>query len=44
MPTLSISSEKVCYLIIKAREFDVQDQTSDPDLGSNASDDRMIVF
>jgi len=42
MPTLSISSEKVCYLIIKAREFDVQDQTSDPDPGSNASDDRMI--
>jgi hypothetical protein len=42
MPTLSISSEKVCYLIVKAREFDVQDLASDPDSGSNASDDRMI--
>jgi Protein of unknown function (DUF3775) len=42
MPTLSISSEKVCYLIVKAREFDVQDLEADPDSGSNASDDRMI--
>ena len=25
MPTLSISSEKVRFLIVKAREFDVQD-------------------
>ena len=25
MPNLSISSEKVCFLIVKAREFDVQD-------------------
>jgi hypothetical protein len=42
MPTLSISSEKVCYLIVKAREFDVQDLQPDPDPASNASDDRMI--
>jgi hypothetical protein len=42
MPALSISSEKVCYLIVKAREFDVQDLGSDPESGSNASDDRMI--
>jgi hypothetical protein len=42
MPTLSISSEKVCFLIVKAREFDVQDLASDPDSGSNASDDQMI--
>jgi Protein of unknown function (DUF3775) len=42
MPTLSISSEKVCYLIVKAREFDVQDIASDPESGSNASDDQMI--
>ena len=42
MPTLSISSEKVCYLIVKAREFDVQDLEADPDSGSNPSDDRMI--
>ena len=42
MPELSISSEKVCFLIVKAREFDVQDGSSDTDSGSNASDDRMI--
>jgi hypothetical protein len=42
MPTLSISSEKVCYLIVKAREFDVQDVNSDPDSGSNGADDRMV--
>jgi len=42
MPTLNISSEKVCFLIVKAREFDVQDIASDPDSGSNGSDDRMV--
>jgi len=42
VPELSISSEKVCFLIVKAREFDVQDGSSDTDSGSNASDDRMI--
>ena len=41
MPTLSISPEKVAYLIIKAREFDVQDANSDPDSGSNGIDDGM---
>jgi len=42
VPELSISSEKVCFLIVKAREFDVQDGSSDTDSGSNVSDDRMI--
>jgi hypothetical protein len=42
MPELSISSEKVCFLIVKAREFDVQEGSSDTDSGSNATDDRMI--
>jgi hypothetical protein len=42
MPTLSISSEQVCYLIVKMREFDVQDVTTDPGDSSNESDDRMI--
>ena len=42
MPELSISSEKVCFLIVKAREFDVEEGSSDPDSGSNATDDRMI--
>lgn len=41
-PTLSISPEKVCFFIAKAREFDVKDGVSDPDSGSNAADDEMI--
>jgi hypothetical protein len=40
-PTLTISSESVCFIIVKAREFDVQDVVTDPDSGSNASDDNM---
>ncbi len=38
-PTLTISSESVCFIIIKAREFDAQDVVTDPDSGSNAADD-----
>jgi hypothetical protein len=40
-PTLIISSESVCFIIVKAREFDVQDVVTDRDSGSNASDDGM---
>ena len=42
MPTLTISAEDVGYLIVKAREFDVKEANSDPDSGSNATDDNMI--
>ncbi|MBP1886172.1 DUF3775 domain-containing protein [Sinorhizobium mexicanum] len=38
---LSLSPEKVCYFIVKAREFDVKDAVTDPDPASNASDDNM---
>jgi hypothetical protein len=41
-PTLTISSESVCFIIVKAREFDVQDVETDPDSGSNAADDKMV--
>jgi len=37
---LTISPEKVCFIIIKAREFDVKDEVTEPDPGSNPSDDR----
>lgn len=40
--TLSISPEKVCHVVVKAREFDVQDVETDPDSGSNATDDSML--
>lgn len=38
--TLTISPEKVCFIIIKAREFDAKDEVTEPDVGSNPSDDR----
>ena len=40
-PTLTVSSESVCFIIIKAREFDAQDVVTDPDSGSNATDDNQ---
>jgi hypothetical protein len=42
MPELSISTEQIGFLILKAREFDAKGGVSDPDEGSNATDDRMI--
>ncbi len=36
---LTISSEKVCFIIVKAREFDAKDIVTEPDPGSNPSDD-----
>src|SRR6201999_1576503 len=42
MPELTISAEKVAFLIEKAREFDVKEGATDPDSGSNGADDEMI--
>jgi hypothetical protein len=41
-PELVISPEKVFFVIVKAREFDAKVENSDPDSGSNPSDDREI--
>ena len=38
---LGINSDKVCFIIVKARQFDVKEGGTDPDSGSNASDDGM---
>jgi hypothetical protein len=38
-PELSISPEKVCYIIAKAREFDAKVEPVEPDPGSNPTDD-----
>jgi Protein of unknown function (DUF3775) len=43
LPLLSISTDKVCFVIVKAREFDVKDVVTEPDPGSNSSDDHMIA-
>jgi len=37
MPELSISPEKLAFIIEKAREFDVKEGSSDLDSGSNAA-------
>jgi hypothetical protein len=38
---LGINIDKVCHIIAKARQFDAKEGLSDPDSGSNASDDGM---
>jgi len=42
MPELAISADKIAFIIEKAREFDVKEGASDPDSGSNPSDDDEI--
>lgn len=39
---LRISTEKVCFVVVKAREYGVKDVATVPDPGSNAADDNMI--
>lgn len=41
-PALSLSPEKVCFIILKARALAAKDVESDPDSGSNPTDDGMI--
>lgn len=43
VPDLAISPEKVCFLIVKARAFDVKDIATDIGNASNASDDGMVA-
>jgi hypothetical protein len=42
MPELAIAVDKVGFLIEKTREFDVKEAATDPDSGSNPTDDNMI--
>ncbi len=39
---LTISPEQVCFLIIKAREFDAKEDVVEPDPGSNPADDKDV--
>lgn len=39
---LTISPEKAFFIIVKAREFDEQVAPTDPDSGSNPTDDRSV--
>ena len=38
---LNIALDKVCFIIIKAREFDVKEDTETDEDGSNPADDNM---
>jgi hypothetical protein len=42
--SLTISPEKVCFIIIKAREFDSKDVVTEPDPGSNPTDDGDLAI
>jgi hypothetical protein len=39
---LSIATEKVCFIVQMAREFDVKDVATETDSGSNPADDGML--
>lgn len=39
---LAVSPEKAFFIIVKAREFDEQVEPTDPDSGSNPTDDRSV--
>jgi hypothetical protein len=39
LPALDIPTDKIAFIIEKAREFDVKEGDSDPDSGSNPTDD-----
>lgn len=39
---LSVSTEQVCFIIAKARQFEVKDVPTISDPGSNATDDGMV--
>ncbi|WP_199084374.1 DUF3775 domain-containing protein [Bosea sp. ASV33] len=41
-PDLGIATRKVCFILSKARQFDGKEGVTDPDSGSNASDDGMV--
>lgn len=41
LPALRISPEKVCFVVVKAREFDVKDSVANPGESSSATDDAM---
>ncbi|WNJ93527.1 DUF3775 domain-containing protein [Bosea sp. 685] len=42
IPDLAIATRKVCFILSKARQFDEKENVTDPDSGSNASDDGMV--
>ena len=41
IPDLSISVEKLCFIIAKAREFDAKDVVTDPDIFAMSEDEQV---
>ena len=41
-PILVLDVDKVCFILTKARQFDEKVAVTDPDSGSNATDDDMV--
>lgn len=39
---LALAAEKAFYILVKAREYDAKEEQSDPESGSNPSDDKGI--
>jgi len=42
-PDLAIPLKTVCFIIMKARQFDVKEAATEPDPGSNPTDDNDIA-
>jgi hypothetical protein len=42
LPELAIASDKVCYIAMLAKEYDVKDAPSEDDPASDGADDMMI--
>src|SRR5579864_5390783 len=42
IPDLTLSREQAYYILLRAREFDEKVEETDPDSGSNASDDADV--
>jgi hypothetical protein len=38
-PALNLPMDRIAFIIVKAREYDVKEEDSDPDEGSNPADD-----
>ncbi|HLH88888.1 MAG TPA: DUF3775 domain-containing protein [Xanthobacteraceae bacterium] len=43
VPALSISTDKVCFFVLKARELEAKDVVTEPDTASNPTDDDMVA-
>lgn len=38
---IEMDLNKICFIVVKARQFDAQEDVVEPDYGSNASDDQF---